>query len=217
MHSSNQLANAVRQLVRQAIADLALPRIYLISSYDGKGAVKVNVSFDPGTPPVESNWMPLGGIAVGNGWGVMAGPQIGDQVMVIFENGDFESGVVVARIFSTVAQPMAVPSGELWNTHQKGAFFKLTNDGKASFSDGHGATVTLNGDGTITSAASQWHHAGPLAVAGDVSVTGQVSATTQVTAPTIVGSIDVTIAGKSLKTHVHSGVQAGANNTGAPV
>ena len=58
--------------------------------------------------------MPLGAIGIGNGWGVAVGPQIGDQVLVVFEGGDFSSGTIVARVFSVAQQAPAVPSGEIW-------------------------------------------------------------------------------------------------------
>lgn len=148
---SNQLSNAIRQQARMAITDLALPNCYLISSYDGKGNVKVTI--EPGT---ESNWMPLGGIGVGSGWGVAVGPQIGDQVMVVFEHGDVNSGVVTARIHSVQAPAMAVPSGETWIVHQSTTSIKLVTNGDLDITTAGNlnATVAGNMSANVTGNAS---------------------------------------------------------------
>ena len=62
----------------------------------------------------------------------------------------------------------------MWLLHKSGAFFKLTNDGKATFSDGHGASIALNGDGTITSAGT-WTHNGAMEVTQTMKVDGQTT------------------------------------------
>lgn len=153
---SQLMANSIRQQARMAMSDLSQPKIYLISSYDGKGNVKVNVTFDPNERPVESNWMPLGCIGVGNGWGVAVGPEIGDQVLCIFENGDFSSGVIVARLYSTQAQPMPVPSGEIWAVHKTTTSLKFLNNGDLDISTHNdlNANVAGNLNATVTGNAS---------------------------------------------------------------
>ena len=52
---------------------------------------------------------------------------------------------------------------------------------------------------------------------GPVTATSTINAATSVTAPQVTGSTNVTFGGKSGIGHVHSGVQTGAGNTGAPV
>jgi hypothetical protein len=42
---------------------------------------------------------------------------------------DPNAGFVVQKFFSTSAQPLAVPSGELWMVHKSGSLFKFHNDG----------------------------------------------------------------------------------------
>lgn len=126
MRGHNLLAQAMRQQARAAMSDLATPRVYQVSGYDGQGSIKV--SLGPDGP--DSGWMPLGCIGVGNGWGVMVGPQIGDQVLCEFVNGDINAGVVVARLHSAVAQPMPVPAGEIWMVHADGAALKFKAGGE---------------------------------------------------------------------------------------
>jgi phage baseplate assembly protein gpV len=175
--------NAIRMHAVAAQNLHAKPKIGTISGYDpNRHAVKVLLQPEGN----ETGWIPLGALWVGNGWGMFAAPNLGTQVEVTFVDGNPEAGSANLRFFSNVEQALPVASGEFWLVHQSGAFFKLTSDGKATFSDGHGATVALNGDGTITSAAKSWTHT------GDVNVTGTVTATT-----------DVVGGGKSLKTHPH--------------
>jgi phage baseplate assembly protein V len=157
-----EFANAVRQQAQMSGNGMAWPRLATISSYDASNhAVKVTVQpVDPAVGPIDSNWMPLGAIGIGNGWGVAVGPQIGDQVMVVYEGGDFSSGTIVARIFSVAQQAPAVPSGEIWAVHQAGAFLKFHNDG----------TVALSAPSTITYTAAQHHFVGPVLM--DNTLTG---------------------------------------------
>lgn len=202
------LGNAIRQQARAAWSDKAQPQICVITSYDGAGNVKVNVSPDP-SKPVESNWMPLGCIGVGNGWGVLVGPQIGDQVLCVFENGDFEGGVIVARLFSTQQQAIPVPSGEVWAVHKSGSFLKFVNSGDVELNSAANLTATVGGNATVTASGQATLQAGGTAT---------VKAT----------SIILQNAGGALKallnsafsawaaSHVHSNGNGGAN-TGAPI
>jgi phage baseplate assembly protein V len=183
------LQNAMRV---QAIAAANLrtyPKLGTISGYDpARPAVKVQLQPEGN----ETGWIPLGSLWAGNGWGMFAAPAIGSQVEVTFIDGNNEAGVVGLHFFSDVDQALSVQSGEFWIVHGKGAFVKLTNDGKLTVSDGQGATIALNGDGTITSAANSWTHT------GDVNVTGNVNVSKTMTA-----TIDVVGGSKSVKGHEH--------------
>lgn len=185
--SMARLANAVRQQARMSQSDYALPRFATISSYDASNhAVKVQLQpVDPAIGPQESNWMPLGAIGIGNGWGVAVGPQIGDQVLVVYENGDFSSGTIVARVFSVAQQAPAVPSGEIWMVHQQGQFLKLTNDGKLTANDKAGSTIVMNGDGTGTAT-----FASGLTVNANTTINGTLTVI-----DTITGEAGITITG----------------------
>lgn len=201
-----------------ASGHLSWPVHATISSYDaGNHAVKVTIEpTDPDTHPTESNWMPLGAIGIGNGWGVAVGPQIGDQVMVVFEGGDFSSGTIVARIFSVAQQAPAVPSGEIWAVHSTGSFVKLVTDGDIDVSTAGNLNATVAGNMSST-------------VSGNASVTATGSATIKAASAVVqAASIKLQNAGSALQnllnslfaqwatTHVHSNGNGGAN-TGAPV
>lgn len=224
------LANSIRQQARASISDLSLPGVYLISSYDGAGNVKVNVTFDPDVPPQESNWMPLGCIGVGNGWGMMVGPQVGDQVMCVFEQGDFQSGVVVARIYSAQQQAMPVPSGEIWMVHKTTTSIKfLTNGdldivGSANLNATVAGNVAANVTGNLTATAAAATVNAPTTINGNTQINGTLAVSGNVTTQaniTAAGSIsDVGGAHGSMAnlrstydTHTHPN---GTPNTGTP-
>ncbi len=85
---------------------------------------------------VLSGWLPILSAWIGNGWGMVALPSPGDQVLVIAQEGQADHGVIVGRAFSDQAQPPQPAAGEFWLVHQSGSFLKLASDG----------TVRINGD-----------------------------------------------------------------------
>jgi cytoskeletal protein CcmA (bactofilin family) len=87
-------------------------------------------------------------------------------------------------------------------------------------SDGQGATVALNGDGTISSQGA-WTHAGNfnvnngnVSVDGNVNVDGDTDVTGTVTATEDVVAGDENI---SLINHLTSSVQSGDGTSGPPI
>lgn len=124
----NRLLNVMRDQAAMQAGDRATTRVGTISSYD-PGAYAVKVMLQPDN--TETNWLPLLSPWIGNGWGLFAPPSIGDMVEVQFHDADFDAGLACLRFFSDINRPLSVQSGEFWLVHQSGAFFKLTNDGKA--------------------------------------------------------------------------------------
>lgn len=180
-----------------------------ISGYDpNKQAVKVLLQPEG----VETGWINLGSVWVGAGWGAVFAPKLGSQVEVTFEDGHPDAGSAGLRFFSNIEQGPAAPAGEMWLVHANGQSFKVTNDGKLTVSDAHGATIQLDGAGNIVSQANQWTHTGPVHFTDNVQVDKTLTANT-----------DVIGGGKSLKTHPHlpgayniSGTPV-TGNSGAPV
>jgi phage gp45-like len=74
------------------------------------------------------------------------------------------------------------------------------NPGEFGFQDNQGQTVVFKQSGIVITSGLG------LTIAGNVTVNGTLTATT-----------DVIGGGKSLKSHIHGGVQPGGGNTGAPV
>jgi hypothetical protein len=58
---------------------------------------------------------------------------------------------------------------------------------------------------------------GAITLNGPVTATSTITAATSITAPLVAGTTNVTFGSKSGIAHVHSGVQTGPGNTGAPI
>lgn len=85
---------------------------------------------------VLSGWLPVLSPWIGNGWGMVCLPQVGDQVLVAPQEGDMEQGIVVGGCYSKSQRPPSAPSGEFWLVHKSGSSIKLSNDG----------VIHINGD-----------------------------------------------------------------------
>jgi phage baseplate assembly protein V len=125
----------------------AHPRIGVVSSVD-PNTFTARVTVQP--EGILSGWLPISAPWVGNGWGLACPPQPGDQVVVLWQEGDAEQGLIVGRLWSNGVPPPQAPAGECWLVHSSGSFLKLHNDG------------SIESSGT-------WLHNGSLQVTGDVS------------------------------------------------
>jgi uncharacterized protein involved in type VI secretion and phage assembly len=139
----------------------------LVTSYDPDKHL-AKVTYQP--EGQESGWLPIETGHIGDGYGIATGLQPGDgkekgdQVIVRFQEGDFESGKIVQRVHSDDQKPPKVESGEtvIWTRFQKseggpesadGAeggtgqqiFFK--KDGSIQITDGNGGTILFDGKG----------------------------------------------------------------------
>lgn len=197
------IMNSMRMQAMRATASIVSSRVGEITSYNPANfTAKVKLQPDD----TKTGWLPIASPWIGHGWGLVAAPNIGDMVTVDYINGDLEAGVVVARLWNLEDIPPSVQSGELWIVHKSGAFFKLTNDGKVSFDDAHGASVVLNGDGTISSAGS-WTHDGTLTVTDDATFEKDVQVNQTLTATTdVVGGAEEI----SLVDHTHTSESPGS-------
>jgi phage baseplate assembly protein V len=196
------ILNAVRQQIQRAMASLVTSRVGSITSYD-PNTFTAKVMLQPDS--ALTGWTQINSPWVGNGWGMFAAPNIGDQVDVLYTNGDINAGVIACRSFNQNNQPLPVPAGEFWLVHKLLQSLKLTNDGKLALTDGHGATITMNGDGTITVS-------GPTTFTSDATFQGNVQVDETLTA-----NSDVIGGNVSLKTHLTSGVTSGTDNSALPV
>lgn len=126
-------------------------------------------------------------------WAELAGnfrtwrpPSVGEQIILICPEGDIEGGVILRGLFSNA---FAAPADDE-NHHIYGA---------------DGLTITLTPDGLLITAPSAVSVTGDVIIEGDVTVSGTLTAAT-----------DVVGGGISLKSHTHSGVEAGSAETSAP-
>ena len=125
-------------------------------------------------------------------------PAIGEQVMVLAPEADTARGVIIGSL-SSDAHPHPANDGSTLTQYEDGA--RVGYDPTS-----HALTVILPAGATVRIDAD-----GGLSFKGDLMVDGDIKSTGTITADT-----DVVGAGKSLKDHVHLGVQAGGGLTGKP-
>jgi phage baseplate assembly protein gpV len=118
----------------------------LVTSYDPQKYLS-KVTFMP--EGQESGWLPVETGHIGDGYGIAIGltpgdgKATGDQVIVRYQEGDFESGKIVQRVHSDKEKPPTVQSGEM-------AIY--TSGKKIVISDnkGNNAVMTFDGKSNIT-------------------------------------------------------------------
>lgn len=150
-----QERNRMLLAAQMAASGRASTRVGRVTSYDPVNYCVVVQLMPNGEP---TGWLPVVSPWIGNGWGLFAPPSIGDLVEVQFVDDNVESGFVCQRFFNDSDRPLSVQSGEFWLVHKTGAFFKLTNDGKALINgqaeiDATAPTINITATGNITAQA----------------------------------------------------------------
>lgn len=169
---SHHLRANLQQLAKMVADGKAVCRLGVVSSYDpAHYAMKVKLQ----PTVVETGWMPVASIWVGNGWGLYAPPTVGDQAVVFFQEADLLTGLGGLSLYSDVDQPLRVESGEFWLVHKTGAFIKLTNDGKLSLQDAAETSLTFNNDGTATFKGTTFKIEADVEITGDTTISGDLS------------------------------------------
>lgn len=212
----DHLLNAIRAQSQMAQGEKTTHRVGQVTAYDpNKYAVKVRMWPDT---QESLGWVPLASTYIGAGWGLVAGPSIGDQVIIAFDREDQDAGVVIGRFFTDVEQPPAAPSGEFWLVHKSGSLLKFHSDG----------SVELTASTTLTYRATQHHFIGPVQMDNTLAVTQTISGSGGMSisgdngtgnASSVTGNVNfvgtVKANGKHIDdTHIHSNGNGGANTGG---
>jgi phage baseplate assembly protein V len=129
---------------------------------------------------------------------VWSPPSIGEQVAVLCPEADTARGILIGSL-SSDANPH--PANDLSTTMEFGDGATVSYDPNA-----HALMAYLPGDATVLIVAR-----GGIHYTGDLTVNGNIRSTGTITSDT-----DVVGGGKSLKTHTHTGVQAGGAFSGPP-
>lgn len=204
----------IKRVVSEFLAQFITTKYGQISAYNPDDyTVKVIVM-----PTMEeTGFVPLSAPWVGNNFGTVFGPAIGDSVRLDFVDGRVEACLVGGRFFNNSARPPVVQSGQAAIVDSKGSYVKLNNDG----------TITLGAPTGITSTTPLLKQVGNFEVDGNTTLNGDITQTIgsgtgtatlagNLTAPgTITGTTDVVGGGKSLKDHIHGDPQGG--DTTAPL
>ncbi len=124
-------------------------------------------------------------------------PAIGEQVLLASPEGDLDGGLIVASL-SYQRFPSPAVDASTVIAFEDGTTIGYDPGAAELTAIVAGGTARISAPGGITLV-------GPLSIEGDVAITGKVDATG-----------DVVGAGKSLKDHRHTAVQAGASVSGPP-
>ena len=128
------LRDLIQREVERALRRRGWPRIGTVDSYDpARHAVKVKYPDENKL----SGWLPVGSAWTGDGWGLHMAPVIGAQVVVLYHDGDTNSGFVSHQLFSLADNPLSVPAGDMWLQHQNGLALKLHGNGLAELVSGN--------------------------------------------------------------------------------
>lgn len=203
------LQNVMRAQAMMAQQGKQHSRLGIVTAYD-PNTYSVKVQFPPDAS--ETGWIPMGALAVGSGWGILAAPVLGDQIEVVFQDGDRDAGIAGMRLFDNQSPPPVVPSGEFWIVHKTGSALKFHNDGKVELITNSDLTATVGGKltatvtGTGTLSAASWDITGNVTMESNLTVNGS----TAVKAITS-NAHDIS------STHTHTGVTSGSGVSGPPV
>jgi hypothetical protein len=158
MSGHGDLENLILSTVERVLAGRRSERHALVTSYDPDKHL-AKVTFMP--EGQESGWLPIETGHIGDGFGIAIGltpgdgKKTGDQVIVRYQEGDFESGKIVQRVHSDKEKPPKVESGEMVFWHEKGAKFFFAKDGSLTIQDGKGGKIFFDGQGNITDTAKK--------------------------------------------------------------
>jgi hypothetical protein len=135
---------------------------------------------------------------------VILDPQVGDIGMAVFADRDISS----VKAKKGQANPSSARRSDFADGMYVGGFLNGTPVQYVQFTP-TGINVVSPTAITIKAPA--------ITLDGAVTATSTINAATSVTAPLVTGSTNVVFGSKSGIGHVHSGVQTGPGNTGAPV
>ena len=139
----------IKRVVSEFMAGFASTKYGQITAYNPNDyTVKVMIM----PTKDETGFIPLAAAWVGNNFGAVFGPGIGDSVRLDFMDGKVEATVVGGRFFNNSARPPIVQSGQAAIIDSQGSYVKLNNDGTMSFNAATGMYFSAQ---TIAMQASQ--------------------------------------------------------------
>ncbi|MCW2391946.1 phage baseplate assembly protein V [Sphingobium sp. B11D3A] len=132
-------------------------------------------------------------------------PTVGEQCVVLAPEGDLANGLVVLGLYSNAHPAPSTNSDLVQLALNDGAVIEYNQAA-------HALSATLPAGGT-----AQIEAPGGIAIKGNVAIEGDISLEGDISmSGTLTAEQDVLADGKSLKSHRHSGVTAGAAQSGPP-
>lgn len=211
------MINHIKRVVSEFMANFTSTKYGQVSAYNPDNYT-VKVMLMPTMQ--ETGFVPLSAPWVGNNFGAVFGPAIGDSVRLDFVDGRVEAALCGSRFFNNSALPPVVQSGQAAIVDSKGSYIKLNNDGTMSFNAATGMyfsaqtiamqatqTIGLTAGTEITNSAPQIEMDGEL-----TQGTGPQGGEATINGPATVNN-DLTAQGKSVHGHTHTAQGANAVTT----
>jgi len=156
----NDLVELVQHLIEQRVSGLSIGLGGTITSVD-QSTYRAKVMLD--LAGVETNWLPIGTMLAGPGYGVMALPVDGTHVTVLFEGGDgngadqYNAGKILLHDFNAVdfVPSSSLKPGEILLQSIGGASVKMDAAGVTTLNGGaepvarKGDTISVDVGGTV--------------------------------------------------------------------
>ncbi|KAA0685995.1 hypothetical protein DTW90_34480 [Neorhizobium sp. P12A] len=153
---TGDIEDVVRRIVDQVLSRRPRERVATVSSYDpNRHAVKAQLQPEG----VETGWIPISTAHVGENFGIAIGPQIGDQIVVGFHEGDIDSPYMIGRLHSDQERPPIAQAGEIVIQTKEGFIFKVTSSSASIVTGGLPLTIDAGG-GEIHLTSSKLTHNG---------------------------------------------------------
>lgn len=145
------MINRMKGEAERVVGRVAQPRMATVSSYD-PDRYMAKVKLQP--EGFETGWAPIASQQVGNGWGVFSPPSIGDQVMVLFQEGNGGSPVIVGSFYSDQDRPVlddikGTPVGETRIVGKAGGRIRLLEDGTIEIRRNGNVQVVMRPDDSV--------------------------------------------------------------------
>lgn len=136
------LNSAMRREAQAMLDEIQGTRLAEVSAYNPENySVKVRLQPEGN----ETGWIPIQSTAIGNGWGLYFPPEINDQAVVLFQEGNLDSGICIGFLYSDADRPLSVQSGEWWMVHKSGVRI-LFQDGRLQL---RGDLIEVGGLGSM--------------------------------------------------------------------
>ena len=122
----SDLEDYIHNAISRHMASMPGIKAAEITAYDpNRHAIKAMLHPDE----IETGWFPMATAHVGNGFGVVMGPSVGDQITIGFIGNDINAPFHIGRIHSDKEQPPVAQSGEMVIQHKSGGTIKITASG----------------------------------------------------------------------------------------
>ncbi len=154
MTDTDELMSHIRRIAQEVMGRSQFKGTLVCTAYNPQTHAVKGIIQPHG---IESGWVPLAALHVGNGFGIAVGPRVGDpkkldgQVFDLhFDGGDPDTLVAHHRQFSNTEKPPVVQSGEMLLQHESGNKVFFAADKSVTVLGQNGSQTKHHTDGRIS-------------------------------------------------------------------